>query len=94
MAKSWSNEEYTVTDAAYQNAIECKKRRDPISRSDILHSCRKGLPNRDPSSIGPHLGNLTAARSELGLPILDEIAPFAHRPEKLVSFLKLKYRLR
>lgn len=94
MAKSWTDAEYAVTDAAYQDAVERKKRGGHVARSEIVERCKSGLPARDPSSIGPHLGNLTAARSELGLDVLQEVAPFANRPEKLVAFLRLKYRLR
>jgi len=93
MAKSWTDEEYAITDSAYQQAFENKQAGRSISRADVVERCRAGLPERDPSSIGPHLGNLTTARGELGLPVLSEVSPFANRPEKLISFLKLKYRL-
>jgi hypothetical protein len=93
MAKFWTEDEYAITDAAYQDAVEKKKRGGRVVRSDIVDQCKRGLPKRDPSSIGPHLGNLTTARSEVGLAVLDEVAPFANRPEKLVIFLKQKYRL-
>lgn len=94
MGQSWTDEEYSVTDAAYQEAIDTKQRGGSISRSEVVEKCRNGLPERDPASIGPHLGNLTAARSELGLPILAQVTAFANRPAKLVKFLKLKYQLR
>ena len=94
MGQPWTNEEYSVTDSAYQNAIEKKQLGGSITRSEVVEKCRNGLPERDPASIGPHLGNLTAARSELGLPILAEVKAFANRPAKLMTFLKLKYRLR
>ena len=93
MAQSWTDDEYAVTDAAYEAALDKKKRGIAVTRSQIMDRCRMRLPKRDPSSIGPHLGNLTTARGELGLPILVEVAPFAHRPEKLITFLKVKYHL-
>ena len=94
MGQSWTENEYAITDAAYQDAVERKLSGHRISRSEIVDQCRRGLPDRDPASIGPHLGNLTAARQELGLPILAEVSPFANRPAKLVEFLKLKHRVR
>lgn len=94
MAKFWTDEEYEITDSAYQDAVEKKKRGSGVMRADIVDQCKRGLPERDPASIGPHLGNLTSARRELGLAVLDEVAPFANRPDKLISFLKQKYRLR
>ncbi len=94
MGQSWTEREYGVTDAAYQDAVDQKLHGHQISRSEIVDQCRRALPDRDPASIGPHLGNLTSARQELGLPVLKEISPFANRPEKLISFLKAKHRLR
>jgi len=93
VAQSWTDDEYTVTDAAYEDALDKKKRGIAVTRSKIVDRCRMRLPKRDPSSIGPHLGNLTTARGELGLPTLVEVASFANRPEKLITFLKVKYRL-
>ena len=94
MGQTWTEKEYAITDAAYQDAVERKLRGHRINRSEIVDQCKRGLPDRDPASIGPHLGNLTAARQELGLPALAEVAPFANRPAKLVDFLKTKHRLR
>ena len=94
MGQPWTKNEYAITDAAYQDAVERKLRGQRISRAEIVDQCRRGLPDRDPASIGPHLGNLTAARQGLGLPALAEVAPFANRPAKLVEFLKTKHRLR
>ncbi|MGR3724342.1 hypothetical protein [Abyssibius alkaniclasticus] len=94
MGQSWTEREYAITDAVYQDAVDRKQRGLRISRSEIVDQCRRGLPDRDPASIGPHLGNLTSARQELGLPVLEEVSPFANRPEKLISFLKVKHRLR
>lgn len=94
MGQSWTEREYAITDAAYQDAVDRKQRGLRISRSEIVDQCRRGLPDRDPASIGPHLGNLTSARQELGLAVLEEVSPFANRPEKLISFLKVKHRLR
>jgi hypothetical protein len=94
MGQSWTEREYAITDAAYQDAVDRKQRGLRISRSEIVDQCRRGLLDRDPASIGPHLGNLTSARQELGLPVLKEVSPFANRPKKLISFLKVKHRLR
>ncbi len=94
MGQPWTENEYAITDAAYQDAVERKLRGHRINRSEVLDQCRRSLPDRDPASIGPHLGNLTAARQELGLTTLAEISPFANRPAKLVDFLKIKHRLR
>ena len=94
MGQPWTENEYAITDAVYQDAVERKLRGHRINRSEIVVQCRRGLPERDPASIGPHLGNLTAARQELGLPDLAEVAPFSNRPAKLVDFLKTKHRLR
>ncbi|WGW03573.1 hypothetical protein [Tropicibacter oceani] len=93
MGQSWKESEYEITDAAYQDAVDRKQKGKLISRSEIVDQCRRGLPDRDSASIGPHLGNLTSARHELGLPVLEEVAPFANRPEKLVRFLKKKHRV-
>ena len=93
MAQSWTKEEYEITDAAYQRALERKGLGQSVTRQEILKECKNGLPERDPASIGAHLGNLTSARQEIGLPTLTEVAPFANRPVKLVNFLRVKYRL-
>jgi hypothetical protein len=93
LSKFWTDEEYQITDSAYQDAVEKKARGGRVIRADIVDQCKRALPKRDPASISPHLGNLTSARCELGLAVLDEVAPFAHRPKKLISFLKQRYRL-
>lgn len=93
MAQLWKDEEFAVTDEVYQEAIQSKKNRKTISRSDVFRNCCARLPNREKGSINAHLGNLTAARAELGLDTLQEVAPFANRPVKLIRFLKLKYKL-
>lgn len=94
MAKTWSEQEYKHTDAAYQTALDRKARGEIVSRGEIIRLCKHCLPERDASSIGAHLGNLSEARRELGLAVLDEVAAFANRPAKLVAFLKQKYHLR
>lgn len=93
MVQLWKDEEFAVTDEVYQEAIQSKKNGKTISRSDVLRNCSDRLSNREKGSINAHLGNLTAARAELGLDTLEEIAPFANRPVKLIRFLKLKYKL-
>lgn len=93
MAQLWKDEEFAVTDEVYQAAIEAKRNGKTILRSDVFRDCCARLPNREKGSINAHLGNLTAARAELSLDTLDEIAPFANRPVKLIKFLKLKYKL-
>ena len=93
MAKLWTDQEFAITDEEYQKSVEKILGGLQVSRSDVFRNCCDKMPSRKPTSISAHLGNLTTAREELGLPILKEIAPFRNRPEKLITFLKSKYSL-
>ncbi len=93
MAKEWTDQEYEITDGVYAHAIGQERAGRTIRRTELLNKAKELTGRTTDYSVAMHLGNLTTARQELGLPVLSCIGTQAHRPKKLVMFLMSKYQL-
>lgn len=91
MAKNWTDEEYEKTDAAYCYGLDKQRLGHRVTKAEIVEMAMRSTGRLQDYSVGRHMGNLTKARQELKLPTLACIGPEAHRPEKLIDFLKQKY---
>lgn len=92
MARNWTDQDYALTDDLYAGALAARRDGRPVARQDFLTACKTATGRTKDGSVAMHLGNLTQARQDLGLPVLPDVAPIAHYPKKLEKFLIARYR--
>ena len=91
MAKEWTITEFSKTDDIYCRYLKRKNDGAEITKAEMVRSGQRATGRTSDGSVAFHFGNLTTARAELGLPTLAEVGPMAHRPQKLIEFLKQRY---
>lgn len=89
MPTRWSMADYALTDAIYHKAA--LRAGGAISHRALLAQCQAVMPERDLRGLWMHMGQLTKARADLGLPIMPLLTCAAPVPRKLQGFLQRKY---
>lgn len=90
MARIWTEAEYRITHAIYENAMAQRGRREGPSRAEIIELCRRETNRKDDGSVVMHLQNMSAARLAIGLTALPEFGPLPNFPRKLGRFLRAR----
>lgn len=90
----WTDEEYEATDSIYAASVTREARGDIVAADEVIEACREATGREEGGSVPMHLGHLTFARSELGLPTLNAFGDgLKNTPQKLSEFLIERYDL-
>jgi hypothetical protein len=90
MGLEWTDSHYDALDEIYEEALGRGKLGRPVRKEQVVDAAMR-VTKRGAGSVFYQFGNMTAARTELGLRTLRAIGPIAHRAEKPITFLKRKH---
>ncbi len=90
MGLGWTDPHYDLLDELYADALSRQSAAETVRKHNLIEAAMRAT-GRGAGSCSLQFGNMTAARSELGLPTLRAIGPMRNRALKLVRFLQGKH---